>query len=390
MRHTMADDMLTNRTSTEAARKRRGIGGLFGYLAGGLMIAGACYAVYSIWHTQDHQLSVTRQALAETAARGPRVDVVPVSQGPTERPLTLLGDTRAFQTATLYAKISGYLKSIAVDRGDLVTAGQVLAEIESDEYDSQLQSAVTDLANKRKNAARAHSLVTTGFMSQQATEQADTDYRMAEARVSELATMKSYEQIRAPFDGRITARFVDPGALVQNSTTNQTSNQPVVTLIDDRKLRVDVYVEQRDAPLVRVGDQADVSDGTDPTRKIRATIARTSGALDPKTRTLFVELEVDNSAHFLVPGSFAYVTLHLPEPGYPAVPVGGLIVRGVTTYVAAVGDDGLVNLRTVKVASTDGTMASIASGVKVGDRVAVNLPDEIADGARIQPVLASR
>ncbi|MDR3539029.1 MAG: efflux RND transporter periplasmic adaptor subunit, partial [Acetobacteraceae bacterium] len=254
----------------------------------------------------------------------------------------------------------------------------------------QLRSAITDLANKRKNATRAHALVTTGVTSQQATEQADTDMQMAEARVAELATMKSYEQIRAPFDGRITARFIDPGALVQNSTTNQTSNQPVVTLADDRKLRVNVYVEQRDAPLIRVGDMADVSDGADSSRRVQARIARTSGTLDPRTRTLFVELEVDNADHFLVPGSFAYVTLHLPVAAYPELPVAGLLVRGASTFVAGVGEDGLVRLRPVKVASTDGVRVSVSEGVTVGDRVAINLPDEVADGARVQPVLASR
>jgi membrane fusion protein (multidrug efflux system) len=374
----------------DGTRKRRGFGALVGYLAGLLLIAGAGYAVYAIGHRQDAALAVTRDALAETAARGPRVQVVTVAAGPKERLLTLLGDTRPLQSATLYSKVGGYLKAIAVDRGDMVKAGQVLAEIDSAESDSQLRSAITDLENKRKNAQRAHQLVSSGVTSQQATEQADTDMRMAEARVSELATIKSYEQIRAPFDGRVTARFADPGALVQNSTTNQTSNQPVVTLVDDRKLRVNVYVEQRDAPLVRVGDKAEVSDAADAARKVTGLIARSSGTLDPRTRTLFVELEVDNADHFLVPGSFVYVTLHLPVPGYPEVPAAGLLVRGASTYVAAVGDDGLVRLRPVKVASTDGVQVSLSDGVAAGDRVAINLPDEVADGARVQPVLASR
>jgi RND family efflux transporter MFP subunit len=374
----------------EDRRRRRGIGALFGYLAGVLLVGGAGYTVYSIWHRQDAALASTRQTLAESVARGPRVQVVAVAAGPKERLLTLLGDARGYQQATLYSKVGGYLKSISVDRGDMVTAGQVLAEIDSAESDSQLRAALTDLVNKRNNARRAHELVASGVRSKQATEQADTDAQMAEARVAELSTMKSYEQIRAPFDGRITARFIDPGALVQNSTSNQTSNQPVVTLVDDRKLRVNVYVEQRDAPFVRVGDVAEVSDGADAARRVKAVIARTSGALDPRTRTLFVELEVDNADHFLVPGSFAYVTLHLPVPGYPEVPVAGLLVRGVSTYVAGVGDDGLVRLRPVKVASTDGVKVSLSEGVKVGDRVAINLPDEVADGARVQVVVAGR
>jgi RND family efflux transporter MFP subunit len=202
--------------------------------------------------------------------------------------------------------------------------------------------------------------------------------------------MKSYEILHAPFDGIITSRFVDIGSLVQNSTTNQTSNQPVATMVDDSKLRVDVYVEQRDVPDVHVGDLADVSDAVNSSRKIQARIARTSGQLDPRTRTLFVELEVDNTDHFLVPGSFAYVTLHLPLPSYPEIPVAGLMVRGTRTFVADVGQDSLVHFRSVTVATTDGIKVSLADGANAGDHVALNLPDEVADGSKIQPVTATR
>lgn len=207
---------------------------------------------------------------------------------------------------------------------------------------------------------------------------------MAIANVAQDATMKSYEQIRAPFDGVITARFVDVGALVQNSTTNKVSNQPVVTIADESKLRVDVYVEQRDVPFVHVGDIADVEDGTDPSRKTTARIARTSDELDPRTRTLFVELEVDDADHFLVPGSFAYVTLHVPIQSYPEVPMAGLVVRGTRTFVADIRNDQTVHLQPVTVANTDGIHAALAKGVAVGQRVALNLPDEVGDGARVQ------
>jgi membrane fusion protein, multidrug efflux system len=208
--------------------------------------------------------------------------------------------------------------------------------------------------------------------------------------VAQNATLKSYEQIRAPFDGVITARFVDVGALVQNSTTNKTSNQPVVTIADESKLRVDVYVEQRDVPYVHVGDKAEVTDGSNPDRKMQAVVARTSNELDPRSRTLFVELDIDNSNHFLVPGSFAYVTLRIPVPSYPEVPATGLIVRGTRTLVADVADDETVHLRPVTVASTDGIKAAIAEGAKAGQRVALNLPDEVADGGRIRPAQPAR
>jgi multidrug efflux pump subunit AcrA (membrane-fusion protein) len=135
-----------------------------------------------------------------------------------------------------------------------------------------------------------------------------------------------------------------------------------------------------------------VSDAADSSRKLRAEVMRTSGQLDPRTRTLFVELEVDNSDHFLVPGSFAYVTLHVPLQSYPEIPISGLIVRGVNTFVAGVSEDGFVRLRPVKVAISDGVRASLAAGVTAGERVAINLPDEVGDGSKVQaaPALASR
>ena len=358
----------------------------FGYFIGIVALVGAGYVVVHVWQQKDADLSATREALAVEVARGPRVQVVQVTQGPKERLITLLGDTRAYQTATLYSKVAGYLKSIEVDRGDHVVAGQVLAQVESPETDRQFDSAMSDLENKRRNAQRARDLVAHNSVSIQAAEQADTDFRMAGANVAQLATMKSYETLRAPFNGTVTARFVDPGALVQNSTTNQSSNQAVLTLSDDSKLRVDIYVEQQDVPFVHVGDMADVADAANAERKVRARIARTANLLDPRTRTLFVELEVDNSNHFLLPGSFANVILHVPLESHPEVPVAGLVVRGTNTFVADVGSDSLVHLRAVKVASTDGILASLIEGARVGDRVALNLPDEVGDGSRVQPV----
>jgi RND family efflux transporter MFP subunit len=292
--------------------------------------------------------------------------------------------------ATIYSKVAGYVKSIAVDRGDRVTAGQVIAEIASDETDRQYDSALNDLANKQKNMLRARDLVAHGSLSVQAADQANTDFRMAEDNVAQLAAMKSYELLRAPFDGVITSRFVDVGVLVQNSTTNQTSNQPVVTLADESRLRVDVYVEQRDVPDIHVGDLADVSDAANSSRKVEARIARMADQLDPRTRTMFVELDVDNRDHFLVPGSFAYVTLHVPLRSIPEVPVAGLMVRGTKTFVADVGENGHVHFIPVTVATTDGISARLAEGVTPGQHIALNLPDEVDDGSKIQPVMPKR
>jgi RND family efflux transporter MFP subunit len=228
--------------------------------------------------------------------------------------------------------------------------------------------------------------MTRGWASVQVADAADAAYRMAKANMEQQAVMKSYEVLRAPFDGTVTARYVDMGVLVQSSVTNQTSNQPVVTIADMTKLRVDVYVDQRDVPFIHVGDMADVADGANSSRRVRARIARTSDQLDARTRTMFVELEVDNSEQFMVPGSFAYVTLHIPVTSYPEIPVAALITRGATTFVADVGKDSLVHLKPVKIANTDGSVVSLADGGTVGDRVALNLPDGVTDGGKIRPV----
>jgi membrane fusion protein, multidrug efflux system len=369
---------------------KRRFGSLLVYLLGLLLVGGAALTTLRLWQNKDAQLVAAREAMAAELAKGPAVQVATIAQGPKERQITLLADTRPYQVATLYGKVGGYLKSVAVDRGDHVIAGQVMAEVESAETDRQFDAAVSDLENKRKNAERENELVKRGWTSVQSADQANTAYRMAQAAMEQLAVMKSYEVLRAPFDGTVTARFVDVGALVQSSVTNQTSNQPVMTIADMSRLRVDVYVEQKDVPYVHVGDLADVADGANPDRKVRARISRTAEQLDPRTRTLFVELEVDNSNGFLVPGAFAYVTLHVPVPSYPEIPVAGLVVRGANTFIANVRTDSTVNLQPVKVATTDGMRASLAEGGHVGERVALNLPDEVGDGSRVRPIEPGR
>jgi membrane fusion protein (multidrug efflux system) len=369
---------------------RRRFGSFLVYLIGLLVVVGAAFTGVRLWHDKDAQLGAAREAMAEGLANGPAVQVATIAQGPKERQITLLGDTRAYQTATLYGKVGGYLKSITVDRGDHVTAGQVVGEVESAETDRQYDAAVSDLENKRKNSEREGDLVKRGWTSVQSSDQANTAYHMAQANMEQLAVMKSYEILRAPFDGTVTARFVDVGAMVQSSITNQTSNQPVMTIADMTRLRVDVYVEQKDVPFVHVGDKADVTDGSNPDRKVQARIARTSDQLDPRTRTLFVELDVDNSEGFMVPGSFAYVTLHVPVQSYPEIPVAGLIVRGTNTFIANLAGDSTVRLQAVKVATTDGMVASLADGGRIGDRVVLNLPDEVGDGSRVRPIETKR
>jgi RND family efflux transporter MFP subunit len=368
---------------------RRMTGNRF-YLWGILGLVAAAIVVAIIVHGRYADVAVARGSLESAAARGPRVQVITATKSAETRDVRLLGDARPNTTATLFSKVAGYLKTISVDKGDQVKAGQVLAEIDSAETDALYDAALADLDNKRKLAARDRDLLTRGNVAVQQQQQSDTNLRMAEQTVKNLATLKSYETIRAPFDGTVTARYADPGALMPAATTNQATSLPVVTLSEISKLRIGVYVEQRDAPFVHIGDPADVTDAADAERTVRAQISRTAGALDPKTRTLYLEIDVDNARNFLVPGSFVYATLHLKVKSYPQIPVSALIVKADQNYIAAVGEDGVVQLRPVRLGGTDGDSVAIIEGVQPGDHVAINLPPEVADGSRVQPVLAKK
>jgi len=293
---------------------------------------------------------------------------------------------RANTQAIMYAKVSGYMKSILVDRGDRVQAGQVIAVIESPEIDQQYNAAVADLEHKRRNLARSQELLTKGNTTQVAMLQFETDARVAESNVKGLETMKGYQTLRAPFSGRVTARYVDPGTLITNAQTNFVSALPIMTISDDSRLRVYCYVQQQDVPFINVGAVAEVIDASNPERRMKAKVSRMTGELETRTRTMQIEINIDNTEGFLVAGSFANVVLHIPIQSYPQIPVSGLLVRGNDSFVAMVENDTL-RYKPIRVATTDGNTVTVAEGLQKGDRIAINLPDEMTDGAKVQPIL---
>ena len=359
------------------------------YIGGILILLAAAAAAFIISKSRESAFQAERAQRTLEAEKGPRVPVVTVAQGAPQRDITLVGDVKPYQLATLYSKVNGYLKNIPIDRGDHVQAGQVVAEMDSAETDNQYAMAVADLENKRKLAARDREMAAHGNVSIQTAESSDTNLRMAEANVRQLATLKSYEILRAPFTGMVTARFADPGQLIQNATTGQGNALPVLTIADTSRVRVAAYVEQHDVPYVKVGGDADVADGARPDRKIAAKVSRSTGMLDPKTRNLYIELDVDNAGGTLVAGSFAQVVLHVPVHSYPEIPATALVVRSDKTYVAAVDESGKVHFKPVRVASTSGAVIEVAEGLNAGETLAVSLPDDVGDGSQIQPIQAA-
>jgi membrane fusion protein, multidrug efflux system len=346
-----------------------------------IAIAGA----YRMWMGQQAAVaSETKARLAELEA-GPVVSVVAAGKSPMVRKLTLVGEALPAKSATVYAKTSGYLKKITVDTGDKVKAGQIIAEIESPEIDQQYARAAADLDNKRRIAGRTRELAQQKFFSKQAAESADTDMRVAQAALAEQNALKNYRVLHAPFDGVVSARHADPGALVTNAASNQTSAQPLVTISDTSKLKVNVYVDQAEAPYVKVGTVVKIADASNPERSINGAVNRMSGELDPRTRSLLAEVDVDNAQGTIIPGSYVNVTLDIPTASFVEVPANALIVREKKPHVALVTAQNKVRFVPVTVASTDGQVLRIAEGIKEGEKVALSLASGTPEGSRIRP-----
>ncbi|MGZ3440895.1 MAG: efflux RND transporter periplasmic adaptor subunit [Polyangia bacterium] len=322
---------------------------------------------------------------SDELARGPRVRVARAEISPPVRKVELQGEARPFASVTLYAKVSGYLKEMRVDKGDEVKANQVVAVIQSPEIDRQYEAAVADASYKKANARRAADLARPGVVSAAEAETQVGVAQVAQAQVATLAQQKSYEVLRAPFAGTVTARYADPGALVQAALGAQTGALPVVTISTPERLRVYVYVPQHDAGFVKVGDAAIVSTPERPDVLIEGRVTRRSDELDPRTRMMLVEVDLDNRDGRVVPGSFVTVTLTVATPPEILVPVEALVMKGTKASVFVL-DGETVHARPVTVSDNDGSVVRLARGLRAGELVALNLGDNVADGARVQPV----
>lgn len=358
--------------------------GIF-YVLGLALLIVVAGAVWYFWKGQQTHQSDEAKMRALVLAEGPKVAVISAWKGSNVRKLTLVGEALPDKQATLYSKVSGYLARITVDVGDRVKAGQFIAEIQSPEIDQQMNTLKATIENKQRMLERTKDLAAQGFFSKQSLDNVQTEVDVARSQLNELRTVSRFRVLNAPFAGVITKRYADPGALVQNAATNQTSALPIVTLADTTKLKVSVYVEQTEAPNIKPGLETEIADASDPARKVKGKVSRVSGELDARTRTLLTEVDFDNSKGEFVAGSFVNVNVLIPATPYIEVPASALVSRDKKSFAAIVGADSQVQLRPIEVASTDGKVLRIASGIAEGDTVALSLPASVGDGAKVSP-----
>ncbi len=324
------------------------------------------------------------EARAKSLAEGPLVKVVPLALSSGERKVTLQGEALPYASTTLYAKVSGFLRTMAVDKGDRVRAGQVMGVLQSPEVEQDFAALQSDADNKRANARRAEALGKDQLLSARDVEQAQSDARVADAKLASQATLKGYQVLRAPFDGVVTARFADPGALVQNAANGASGAQPLVTVSQVQKLRVNLYLDQRFAAVVKVGTPVLLSPADRPEFTVQAKITRMSGALDMRTRTMLAEVELDNRKADFLPGGFMSATLSLKVPPRLELPVEALVVKGDKPFAATLRADGKVIMKSIQVGAEEAGRLPVISGLQAGDKVLLNPGESAKDGVKVR------
>ncbi|MDN7585245.1 efflux RND transporter periplasmic adaptor subunit [Burkholderia orbicola] len=334
------------------------------------------------------------------------VSVIVPGAAPADQTLTLPGSVAPYADASIYARTSGYIAHWSADLGTHVKAGQTLAQISAPDLDAQLRQARADEASAQANYDYARSTAQRwqDMLKTQSVSQQDTDTKVADmnakramlasaqANVAHLAELVSYESVAAPFDGVITARNVDVGTLV---TAGGTPGSPGLSgelfhLEQTDTLRVFVDVPQDSATGVSTGTSVYLTTPQYPGRRFAAHVARSAGAIDPVTRTLRVEIDVDNRDGALMPGAYAQAHLVLPSAA-PALelPVSALLFRPNGVTVATVGANGQTALKTVQIGRDFGTRVEIVAGLAATDRVIDNPGDAITAGEAVKIVSTS-
>jgi RND family efflux transporter MFP subunit len=349
---------------------------------------------------------------AHSAATTPHtVDVIIAAPVGAAQHFALPGQTAAWHSSTIYARVNGYVAKWFVDIGDHVHSGDIMATIDTPELDAQLAAARAELKAARaqvevRKAEAAFSKTTyerwhdspNGVVSAQETDekqaafatataqlqQADAQVALDQARVDQYAALFAYKQVRAPFDGTITQRNIDIGNLVTAGSTSATT--PLYVMTQNDPMRVMIEVPQSAATDLMQGQLPVTVSGAGGGQALTYSgkVARTAQALNAQARTLQVEVDIPNAAGHWVPGMYVTANFDLPPRGLVQVPAAALLFRASGAEVASVNDQGRVAMRAVTIARDDGNVVELSSGVKPGERLILNLSSQIDEGDVVQ------
>jgi RND family efflux transporter MFP subunit len=364
-----------------------------GFFFAGWIVAIVVALVATAGLVLARELWIGRQSseLESENQAGPHVLVTGVLQSPRSSVLSLPATIRGFDETDIYAKVPGYLKTIKVDKGDRIHQGQLLAVLTSPELDQQTATARANYRLALVTDQRNQILVRQAVIPQQTADESHFTMLQDKAILNQDLAEQAYETITAPFDGIVTARYIDPGHLVPASTAPGTPGAgAIISVARMAPLRVFAYVPQNVAPFVKDGDAATITARGYAMRKFTATITRHPEALSPDTRTMLVEVDLPNENEVLYPGMYATAEFTIAMgTGAPMVQDDALVFRNGKVYVPVVRNNQL-HLAEVTLGYDNGQMVEILSGINPSDKIAVNVGQAARDGENVQPVENTR
>jgi RND family efflux transporter MFP subunit len=340
----------------------------------------AILVILGAWHrvTQRHDQRdfVQRTTQIEVNVATARRDSKP-------KELVLPGTFQAFNQTTIFPRSNGYVKSWKVDIGDNVQAGQLLAEIATPEVDQQLAQARAQEEIAKLTADRWRDLVDKKVVSKQEYDQNEKAYEAAKANLQQLEKIQGFQQVVAPFTGKITARNIDIGTLVTAGTGN--SGTPLFSMVQSDPLRVYVFVPQENAASMREGLKAKILVQERPGQDFEGTVTRTAGALDPASRTMQVEVQVPNHDGKLYAGMYGQVKFLLPDDNAPiVVPADAFVFRSQGPQVVTVTNDNRIHWQKIRVGRDFGTQLEVLDGLAENTKVVMNPTDDLTEGGQVQ------
>jgi RND family efflux transporter MFP subunit len=326
----------------------------------------------------------------------PNVTVIHPTAAAASDALRLPANLQALNNAPIYARTTGYVRRWLVDLGDPVRRGQVLAILDAPDVDQQLAAARADLQTARANQALAATTATrwSTMLAKDAVSKQETDEKQgdlaaksavtnaARANVARLQALTGFTRLVAPFDGVVTSRSTEIGALVVSGNASST---PLFTVADVSRIRAYVKVPQAFSGQIHPGMEVSLTLPEYSGRTFTATLTRTAGAVDPNSGTVLVELQAPNGDRALKPGSYAQASFPLHGAGGTVtLPPSALVIGAKGTQVAVVGPDGKAQLRTVTIGNDQGKVVEITAGLSANDRVIDNPPDSLQTGDAVK------
>lgn len=367
----------------------------------GLVIAAAAAVAVGVGFGIGSRVEA-RAALVETTddLATPTVAVIHARPPAATEDLVLPGDVQAFQSAPIYARTSGYVKHWDADLGMRVHKGQLLAELETPEVDAQYAQAQADLLAAEANyqlavttTQRTLQLAAIHAASQQEQENRVSELNArkaqvasAQANVAHFRELQGFKHVVAPFDGVVTERRVDVGDLVQNGTQSAGGAAPLFSISDAGRLRVFVDVPEAVSHQVAPGLKAELGLAENPGQTFGGEVVRTADAIAPVSRTLRVEVDVDNATGALYPGAYAQVRFHIRNATHVVVPVNTLLFRADGLRVATLADHQKVKLVDVALGRDFGATVEVLSGLSGQESIVINPPDSLQDGEAVRVV----